>query len=304
MDHDSTPALPQTQKMETTVTRIEVGQQAVASHGDTCLIVFYGQTIGRRYFLNRPELILGRSDSAHIQIDQDSVSRHHAKIVMQPGLDARLVDLGSTNGTFVNNQRITERVLLDGDLVRVGQTIFKHLSGNNIESKYHEEIYRLTTVDGLTECFNKRYFLEALERELNRAARYRRDLSLAMLDIDHFKKINDTHGHLAGDHVLRELSRILSGSVRKQEIFCRYGGEEFAVIIPEVDLDGARIVCEKLRTLVEQHPFSYNQTPIPVTISLGVHAYSNPEETTEEFIAHADANLYKAKSGGRNRVAG
>ena len=294
---------PKAQKPEITVTKVELtAEETQGQVGDSCLIVFYGDNIGRRYFLNRPELILGRADSAHVQINQDSVSRNHAKVVVRPGQQPKVVDLESTNGTFVNNTRVTERTLMDGDLLRVGQTIFKHLSGSNIENKYHEEIYRLTTIDGLTECYNKRYFIDALEREVNRAVRYKRLLSLAMLDIDHFKKVNDTYGHLAGDYVLRELARLLSASVRRQDIFARYGGEEFAAIIPEVDGAGARVVCEKMRSLVEQYPFVYNGQALKVTISLGIETFDGQTEDIQGFIARADAKLYAAKVAGRNQI--
>ena len=289
-------------KLETTITRIELSADPTVGGGESCLIVFYGQGIGRRYFLSKSEMVLGRSEVAHIQVDQDAVSRQHCKIVLQPGLEPKVIDLGSTNGTFVNNQRVTERLLLDGDLLRVGHTIFKHLSGNNVESKYHEEIYRLTTMDGLTETYNKRYFVEALERETNRSARYKRSLSLILFDIDHFKRINDTYGHLAGDQVLRELAKIVAGSLRRQDVLARYGGEEFAIILPEVDPDGAILVAGKVRGMVEAHPFQFNQTRISVTISLGVAAFIDPEETNDAFIARTDARLYAAKDAGRNRV--
>jgi diguanylate cyclase (GGDEF)-like protein len=288
---------------ETVVTKVDLDDQAKVPAGDSCLVVFYGQNIGRRYFLNKPEIIIGRSDSANIQVDQDSVSRHHVKISTDKDTgQSRLKDLDSTNGTFVNNIRTLEGELRDGDIVRVGQTIFKHLSGTNIETKYHEEIYRLTTIDGLTEAYNKRFFIDALERELNRAARYGRGIALAMFDIDHFKRVNDTHGHLAGDHVLRELAHLISQNVRRQDILARYGGEEFAVILPEIDAPGSLMVCEKLRELTQNHPFSYNSARIPVTISLGIFNFDGTLRGIEDFIAQADAKLYAAKQAGRNRV--
>ena len=289
---------------ETVVTKVTqaVGDQ-VAPGGDGCLVVFYGQNLGRRYFLNKPEQIMGRSDSANIQVDQDSVSRQHAKVVTVDGR-SWIYDLGSTNGTFVNDYRVGDMELRDGDLVRVGQTIFKYLSGSNIENKYHEEIYRLTTIDGLTEAFNKRYFMDTLERELNRAQRYDRGLSLVLFDIDHFKKINDTYGHLAGDYVLRELASLVNQNIRRQDVFARYGGEEFAIILPEIDTQGSVLVCEKLRHIVEQHHFQFGDDVIPVTISLGIHTYEATKQKvgTEAFISEADSRLYAAKQGGRNRV--
>ncbi|MEZ0313205.1 MAG: GGDEF domain-containing protein [Myxococcota bacterium] len=266
-------------------------------------MVFYGANIGRRYFLDRPEQIIGRSESANIQVDQDSISRQHCKIVNSAGRFT-LFDMGSTNGTFVNDEAAEERELRDGDVIRLGQTIFKYLSGSNIESKFHEEIYRLTTIDGLTQAYNKRYFQETLERELNRSQRYGRAMSLVMFDIDHFKQINDTHGHLAGDYVLRELANIVSQNIRREDVFARYGGEEFSLILPEVELEGAAQVCEKLRSKIEEKHFMFAQKRIKVTVSLGIRTAGRGEQdiTGTDFIAQADAKLYEAKQGGRNRV--
>lgn len=289
---------------ETVVTVVTqgLGDRARPS-GQACLVVFYGANIGRRYFLDRPEQIIGRSESANIQVDQDSISRQHCKIVNYDGRFV-LLDMGSTNGTFVNDEPCEERELRDGDVIRLGQTIFKYLSGSNIESKFHEEIYRLTTIDGLTQAYNKRYFLETLERELNRALRYGRAMSLVMFDIDHFKPINDTFGHLAGDYVLRELASIVAQNIRREDVFARYGGEEFALVLPEIEDEGAHQVCEKLRQKIEEKQFVFAQKRIKVTVSLGIRTTRRNETdiTATEFIAQADAKLYQAKQSGRNRV--
>ena len=289
---------------ETVVTVVTqgLGDRARPS-GQACLVVFYGANIGRRYFLDRPEQIIGRSESANIQVDQDSISRQHCKIVNYDGRFV-LLDMGSTNGTFVNDEPCEERELRDGDVIRLGQTIFKYLSGSNIESKFHEEIYRLTTIDGLTQAYNKRYFLETLERELNRALRYGRAMSLVMFDIDHFKPINDTFGHLAGDYVLRELASIVAQNIRREDVFARYGGEEFALVLPEIEDEGAHKVCEKLRQKIEEKQFVFAQKRIKVTVSLGIRTTRRNETdiTATEFIAQADAKLYQAKQSGRNRV--
>jgi two-component system cell cycle response regulator len=289
---------------ETVVTVVTqgLGERARPS-GQACLVVFYGANIGRRYFLDRPEQIIGRSESANIQVDQDSISRQHCKILNQSGR-FMLHDMGSTNGTFVNDDPVEERELRDGDVIRLGQTIFKYLSGSNIESKFHEEIYRLTTIDGLTQAYNKRYFQETLERELNRALRYGRAMSLVMFDIDHFKQINDTHGHLAGDYVLRELANIVSQNIRREDIFARYGGEEFSLVLPEIEAEGAVQVCEKLRSKIEEKHFMFAQKRIKVTVSLGIRTTRRNELdiTGTEFLAQADAKLYEAKQTGRNKV--
>jgi diguanylate cyclase (GGDEF)-like protein len=218
----------------------------------------------------------------------------------------RVIDLGSTNGTFVNDQPVAEAELNNGDMLRIGQTIFKYLSGTNIETKYHEEFFRLTAIDGLTQAYSKRFLLETLDREFHRAIRHSRRLSLAMLDIDHFKQINDRYGHLAGDTILREMSGIILRHIRREDVFARYGGEEFALVLPETDLDQAVRISEKLRKFIEEYRFSFNGKDISVTVSFGV-AVAGGRDTAEsmpDFIACADARLYKAKQTGRNRVVG
>jgi two-component system, cell cycle response regulator len=291
-----------TGRQNTVVTVISRIQDRPAGK-EACLVVIYGLDLGKKYHIDRPSLILGRSSKADIQIDQESVSRNHCKII-NTGSSILLRDLGSTNGTYVNDELVDEYVLRDGDFIKVGRSIFKFLSGNNIESAYHEEIYRLTTIDGLTQVYNKRYFLETLEREIGRAQRYRRDLSLILFDIDHFKAINDTYGHLAGDHVLKQLAAALKGRIRREDMLSRYGGEEFAIILPEIDVDNARQFGEKIRRLIEQANFRFEDTQIPVTISVGIATISPDLQAPEDFVRVADENLYKAKMNGRNQVCG
>lgn len=270
---------------------------------DACLVVIYGLDLGRRFTLENPTLVVGRSSKADIQIDQESVSRNHCKII-NTGSAVLIRDLGSTNGTYVNDELVDEYILRDGDLIKVGRCIFKFLTGNNIESAYHEEIYRLTTVDGLTQIFNKRYFMETLEREMGRAQRYRRDLSLIMFDIDHFKRINDTYGHLAGDYVLKHLALVLRGRIRREDILARYGGEEFSIILPEIDNYNSMQTGEKIRAIVERASFRFEDTDIPVTISVGVASLHPEMQDPDTFIRAADEFLYQAKNSGRNRVVG
>jgi len=268
---------------------------------EVCLVVIYGMDLGKKYNLEQPAIIIGRSSKSDIQVDQESVSRNHAKII-NTGKTIILRDLGSTNGTYVNDELIDEYVLRDGDFIKIGRTIFKFLSGNNIENSYHEEIYRLTTIDGLTQIYNKRYFLETLEREISRAHRYRRELSMIMFDIDHFKKINDTYGHLAGDYVLKQLASVVKSRIRREDTMSRYGGEEFAIVLPEVDSYNANQTAEKIRKLVEKTVFKFEDTKIPVTISVGVCSITPDTKDPGEFIKKADEKLYQAKSQGRNQV--
>jgi len=294
--------LSDTGRQKTVVTAIsKISDRPVAK--EACLVVIYGMELGKKFNLNRAQIIIGRSSKADIQIDQESVSRNHCKII-NTGKAILLRDMGSTNGTYINDELIDEYVLKDGDFIKVGRCIFKFLSGNNIENAYHEEIYRLTTIDGLTQIYNKRYFVETLEREIGRAQRYGRDLSLIMFDIDHFKTVNDTFGHLAGDFVLKQLASVIKSRIRREDVLARYGGEEFAIILPEIDHYNSMHFADKIRKLTEKASFKFEDTEIPVTVSVGVATLGRDVNDGLEFIKCADDALYGAKNQGRNRVIG
>jgi len=258
--------------------------------------------MGRRIPLTEGEHTLGRSTDSSIPIDSDSVSRKHARIWCLNGTWI-VDDLNSTNGVFVNDARLKNHRLQAGDIVRVGEVIFKFLHGSDIEAAYHEEIYRLTITDALTGTSNKRHFLEFLERELAAGNRHRHPISLVMMDIDHFKKINDTQGHLGGDAVLRELGSRLLPRVRREDLVARYGGEEFAFVLTHTDEAGAANFAEAIRTLVSSRPFTLpDAKSLPVTISLGVATRTTEQGDALSLIKVADDRLYKAKQTGRNRV--
>ncbi|MBZ4331602.1 GGDEF domain-containing protein [Corallococcus interemptor] len=271
---------------------------------DAALVVIYGLDLGRKYDLARQETLIGRSSKADIQIDQEAVSRNHARIT-NTTKGVRIEDLGSTNGTFVNDDIASSaRSLQNGDLVKIGRTIFKFIAGGNIEAAYHDEIYRLTTMDGLTQIYNRRYFDEQLDREVSRSRRYERVLSLVMFDLDHFKDVNDTYGHLAGDSVLKQLASTVRTRIRREDVFARYGGEEFALLLPEIHLTGARQLAEKVRKLVERQRFEFDKQVIPVTLSMGVATLEPHHREPAELVRTADEHLFTAKSQGRNRICG
>jgi len=272
-------------------------------HGKECLVVLYGASIGRKYDLGLGAWSIGRDTYAHIILDAESVSRSHARVDISPE-GASVVDLGSTNGTYVNDQPIEGRhPLRTGDLLQVGDVIFKFLAGQNIEAAYHEEIYRMTIHDGLTGVANKRHLDAFLDRELARSRRHGRALSVMLIDIDHFKAVNDSVGHLAGDHVLRELAHLVAARVRREELFARYGGEEFALVCPETDLEGARAYGELVRELVAEHTFTFDGSRLPISVSVGVAAFEPTMASPADLIRAADEALYRAKDGGRNRVS-
>jgi diguanylate cyclase (GGDEF)-like protein len=289
----------------TRLTRLSlIGEKARPT--GACLVLIHAQDrtqLGRRWTLGGEDtLTIGRDAASTIVIDATSVSRTHARVEPR-GREHALVDLESTNGTFLNDRAVSEQVLRDGDRFKVGPAIFKFFAGGDVEAQYHEEIYSLMVTDALTQASTKRFFLAALEREIVRARRHGRPLSLVMFDIDHFKKVNDTHSHLAGDEVLRELGETIRAQVRAEECFARYGGEEFALVLPEATREGALTVAEKLRAAVETHRFAFDGMVIPVTISLGVAELGAEIETPQQLMKAADDKLYEAKRSGRNRVS-
>ena len=269
-----------------------------------CLVQMTGPSIGKRYPLGPGPFTIGREEGNTVRLDVDSVSRRHARIFERDG-GYLVADLGSTNGTCVNEQEVRDGTpLRSGDQLRVGRVIFKFLSGDDVESQYHEAIYTLAITDGLTRIHNKRYLLEFLEREMGRCHRYGRQLSLLLFDVDHFKRTNDTHGHLAGDFVLRELAAVVRPLVRAEQCLARYGGEEFALVTPEVGVENARLLAEKTRRVVQEHSYAFEGKEIAVTISVGVAEMTAEITEPEQFLKLADEKLYAAKKAGRNRVVG
>ncbi len=274
------------------------------SHKNACLVYIYptGPNMGSRYVLESNAITeIGRTDDCQVFNQDPSVSRLHARLDLRAD-GFYVTDLASTNGTYVNNAKIKECRLEDGDSVRVGNCLYRFLESGNLEMVYHEEIYRLTVIDSLTNLHNRRYMNDTLEREYSRALRYERPLSVVMFDIDRFKQVNDLHGHLAGDFVLRDLASLVKQVIRKDELFCRYGGEEFCVILPETPLQEAHEAAERYRKVVEQHVFLYQDVRLPVTISLGVAMFDASLTSIEALIEAADSKLYEAKRLGRNCV--
>jgi diguanylate cyclase (GGDEF)-like protein len=289
---------------ESQTVRRPLSSPGTAARRDAILVHIYptGPQMGTRYVVAGNPVVIGRGESSDIHINDNSVSRRHA--VVEPSAEGITVaDLGSTNGTFLNDALVVRAPLKDGDYLRVGNCIYRFLVGGNVEADYHEEIYRLTITDALTQTHNKRYLLEFLDRELARSHRHARPLSLVLFDIDRFKAINDALGHLAGDHVLRELAACVKGAVRREELFARYGGEEFAVVLPETAGEAAASFAERVRAAVEGHPFEFDGKGVAVTVSLGIASTAGKEACAPEgLILRADKALYRAKNEGRNRT--
>jgi diguanylate cyclase (GGDEF)-like protein len=267
------------------------------------LIVLAGASVGEMYKIASEKTVIGRGQQADIQVIDEGISRRHAEIVHE-GEEILIRDLGSTNGTYCNGERIAEHTLSDGDKIQVGSTtILKFTFHDSLDESFQRQMYESALRDGLTKIFNKKYFLDRLESEFAYAIRHRTPLSLVMFDIDHFKRINDTHGHLAGDYALTTLAKVVSDTIRQEDVFARYGGEEFAVICRGIDLNGAIAFGERIRRCVDAQAFVYNGVDIKVTVSVGVAAV--PEvgmKEPMELVGAADDALYQAKRQGRNRV--
>jgi diguanylate cyclase (GGDEF)-like protein len=288
---------------DTTRTSQAPGTPADVAQNDAYLVVMAGSNLGEMYKLDKDQIVLGRGDKADLKLLDDGISRDHARIVKEGG---RLVieDTGSTNGTYCNGERVTRQALSEGDKILLGSTtILKFSYQDRLDEAFQRQMSESALRDGLTHAYNKRYFSERLESELQYALRHEASLSLIFLDIDLFKRINDVHGHQAGDHVLVQLATLATTMLGEDDVFARYGGEEFAIIARGAELATAEALAERIRASVEAHPFVFDGRTIPVTISVGVSRAPGPGiETTIDLVARADEALYAAKRAGRNRV--
>lgn len=269
----------------------------VISHPDPAML-------GRRYdLLPGDPLIIGRSSEVGISLaGLPVVSRRHARVFRANG-DVMIEDLGSRNGTFLRGEKLQQAAKLShGDQFNIEAVHFRFITGGNVEQAFHEAIYGLVMHDDLTRIYNRRKYEKEVERDFARATRHQRSLSLVVFDVDHFKEINDKYGHLCGDVVLQQVSSLATQYLRRDVLFARFGGDEFVILCPEVALTGARILAERLRAVIEAHPFRFDETTMRVTCSFGVAELTPEIHSPAELYAVADARLYAAKSGGRNQT--
>lgn len=272
------------------------------------LLCLSGVQAGSIYSIATNEaFVVGREkETSNIFIDSPEISRQHARIVKKLDQRLYLLDCESTNGVFVNNQKVTSYALQPNDKIRFGpHSVWKFFYQDAEEHEYYQQMFSNAYEDHLTGAMNRRRYMDLVERELAFARRTNRPLSFAIFDLDHFKSINDTYGHAAGDQVLREFVYRIQQNIRCEDVFCRYGGEEFSLMLRESSVELCYIVLDRLRSVVASTPFVTDAGPINVTTSIGCVS-CQPENmegfTPDDFFKHADELLYQAKNEGRNRV--
>ncbi|MFK8113782.1 MAG: diguanylate cyclase [Rubripirellula sp.] len=270
---------------------------------EVCLVQMYpADVVDGMMLLDEERIVLGRDESCDLVLNDGSVSRQHATIsVSEEGYV--LEDLDSTNGTLINGKAESQKLLHSGDTIQFGSFIFKFLSADSVETQYHETVYTAMTRDALTGAMNKRYLLESLQREIARSFRQQQPVCVVMIDIDHFKGVNDTHGHLVGDEVLREFGARLLSACREDSLLARYGGEEFSLLLSSTTIEEAIELSNRCRTKIAETPFQTAAGPLEITASFGIGCSPlDRQMSCTDLIKIADDRLYDAKDQGRNRV--
>jgi two-component system, cell cycle response regulator len=267
------------------------------------LVRMDGSAVGQVLALSKDTWTVGRLPESDIHLTSEGISRRHARLVKQ-GDQFHLEDLASANGTFVGGVKVTQHALRDGDVIQFGpRAVFRYSVADAHEERMLRHLYEASVRDALTGAYNREYLNERLKTEVGYARRHKTILSLVLIDLDHFKAVNDTYGHQAGDAALVQLSAQLVHVLRAEDVFARYGGEEFAVTLRGIALDGAERVGQRLRHAVTASPVRYEDHVIHCTISAGAASLDDcPDPTPEQLIAVADRRLYIAKRTGRNRV--
>jgi len=274
---------------------------------NACLLGIKGEVLGQFYDLPTGVITFGRNPENTFSLNIEGVSRKHFMIEIISTNNnesvAQVRDLGSSNGTRVNGQKISSKVLAKSDVIEIGKIQFRFLPKGDPERLSLDKMYMAANIDKLTECFNKAYFQEHLESEIGKSKNNGSPLTLLVLDLDKFKVLNDTYGHLAGDYVLKELARVIRlQGIREGDVFARYGGEEFVILLPKTALKQGFEIAERIRKIIEVHSYMFEDKKLPVTTSIGVADYREGVITGDDLFKRADKALYISKEKGRNQV--
>ncbi len=268
----------------------------------SCIII-EGDQIGKIFSLIKQQNIIGRAEDADISLNSATVSRRHAQISINDKNGIIIRDLNSSNGTYVNGNRIKETELHEGDIFSIGIYKLKIASLSKHDTAFFQRMMDGAEKDSLTGIYNKGYIMRLLNSIITQSGHFKRLVSIAMVDIDHFKKINDTYGHIVGDAVLRDIAQLFDIHLRSTDKFGRFGGEEFLIIFDRTSMNDARIISERIRKMVMKHKTLYGDKNIEVTVSIGLASNENKQiNDAESFIKLADEKLYSAKKSGRNHV--
>ncbi|MCC5876836.1 MAG: GGDEF domain-containing protein [Candidatus Sumerlaeia bacterium] len=268
----------------------------------------HGIQRGARYKVTQEPTVIGRSRGADIQLNDVGISRHHARVIWENSDNPKetprcfLEDMESRNGTELNGRVINRRVQLrERDRITLGRTTLVLAFRDQEEILHDQDLYQSATRDGLTGLDNRQQLSYVLRHLLSSSARRRVALSMLLIDIDHFKQINDTHGHTFGDGVLKSLADVLVSCLRTSDLACRWGGEEFVISLPNTAKEQAIEVAERIRIKVEEMKIPLDDKFVKLTISVGV-SEARHSDSVQSLFDRADHRLYLAKSGGRNRV--
>ena len=279
------------------------------------LVFLGGELLAAPIPLERDEVTLGRALEADVRVNDPRASRLHARIHVERDAAGepvcRVVDLGSTNGTLLNGRPVTEAVLEHGDKLTVGEHLLRFELLDDIDREFQRQIHRLLAHDELTGLLTSKSFFSELRREAARAETEDRPFCVLMMDLDHFKQVNDTYGHLVGSETLEEVGGLITRALRAGDVAARFGGEEFAAFLLDADCAQALVAAERVRAAIEEYPFPAVRRGSPPeeaggtfhpTISIGVAAYPDDARDPIELIELADTALYRAKHAGRNRT--
>ncbi len=284
---------------QTVISSIDAVKES--ERGEPYFVILAGAHIGRLYNLSLGEHIGGRSPDCQLWIEDNTISRKHFKVLVDEK-QCRIFDMNSTNGTYVNSKRIETCTLQPGDKIQISRDTIIQFDYFDEDRKISEQKrYEMGVKDPVTNSFNKSYFLQRISDEFSFSYRQNQPLSLLIFDIDYFKMINDNYGHLAGDKVLQDISLLVQNTIRLDDVFCRYGGEEFVIIMRNTDCQSAVNLGERLRKAIQNTPVFYDDMTIHVTVSMGVATLK--DKNFRDFVAltaEADRLLYKSKGAGRN----
>lgn len=260
---------------------------------------------GKIFTFNHDIISLGRNKANHLVLEDPRVSKNHCRIEVMYSEDLEQIiikDLDSTNGTYVNGVAIKQSILKSGDKIEIGETVLRFGYNDEIEERYHSKLFTFASTDSLTGLYNKRYILNELENQIKMVKRSQRLFSIVLLDIDDFKKINDTCGHLAGDEYLKKIASTINANLREQDIASRFGGEEFLILLPETLIEGAARLAERVRKKIEELELTFQECDIKTTVSVGISQFDPETPDCESLIRSADVALYRAKKEGKNKV--